>query len=347
MATPRTTPLDALDLPARLAAAWPPEAWREVHVLAAVSSGADSMALVRALVEAKRRTGGAGRVFAAHVNHGLRGAESDGDEHWLANECRTLGVPLEVRQTDAAALAAEARDGLEAAAREARYQLLAAMAEAAGARFVATAHTRDDQAETALFHLVRGAGLRGLAGMRRLRQLSPSVTLVRPLLDCTRTELRSYLYAIGQAWREDRTNQDLHHARNRIRNELLPYLREHFNADADAAIVRTASLAGEAQALVEELAVQLLARCERPGAGGFTLAVAPLAGQPELLVGEALRLAWRRAGWSQQAMTYDWWRKLTQLALSTDLRGALNLPGNVVARREGDLLVLAPAGQLS
>jgi tRNA(Ile)-lysidine synthase len=335
------------DLPSRLTAAWPPVQWSGVHVLAAVSGGADSMALLRALVEAKRRAGGAGRVLAGHVNHHLRGAASDADERWLCHECRELGVPLEVRREDAAALAASEGDGLEAAARTARYRLLTEMAEAAGARFVVTAHTRDDQAETVLFRLLRGAGLRGLAGMRRRRELSPSVVLVRPLLDVTRAELEAYLHGLGQSWREDASNANVQFARNRLRHELLPYVREHFNADADAAITRTASLAAEAQALVEKLADELLARCAvGPKSGAatheFALSVAPLGGQPEIVVREALRQAWRRAGLAEQSMTHHWWRQLTQLALSTPTPGKLNLPGNVLARREGDLLVLAP-----
>lgn len=344
---PSHASLDPLDLPTRLATAWPVEAWRDVYVLAAVSGGADSMALLRALCEAKRQSGGAGRVFAGHVNHGLRAAESDDDERWLVDECRRLEIPLQVRRVDAQALAA-AGDGLEAAAREARYRLLVEMAEAVGARYVVTAHMRDDQAETVLFRLLRGTGLRGLAGMRPARTLSHSVVLVRPLLDCSRAELRAYLDALGQTWREDRLNQDLHHARNRIRTELLPYLREHFNPEVDAAIVRTAALMDEVQDLIETLAGDLLAHCERSdAAGGITLAVAPMVGQPTLLVVEALRLAWRQAGWTEQAMTYLWWRRLTHLAPSTDSAHTLNLPGDVLARRQGDLLTLAPAGRTS
>lgn len=336
-----------LDLPSRLAAAWPPHEWSGVHVLAAVSGGADSMALLRALVEAKRRAGGAGNVLAGHVNHRLRSAASDADERWLCQQCRVLGIPLEVRREDAAVLAAAEGDGLEAAARSARYRLLTEMAEATGARFVVTAHTRDDQAETVLFRLLRGAGLRGLAGMRRCRELSPSVVLVRPLLDVTRAELEAYLHGLGQSWREDASNANVEFARNRLRHELLPYVREHFNVDADAAVARTASLAAEAQSLVETLAEELLARCAMTSRSSdsshqIAMSVAPLIGQPEIVVREALRQAWRRAGLSEQSMTHQWWRQLTQLALSAETRGKLNLPGNVLAHREGDLLVLAP-----
>jgi tRNA(Ile)-lysidine synthase len=330
------------ELPGRLLTDWPATAWRDVHVVAAVSAGADSMALLRVLIAAKLETGGSGRVLAAHVNHGLRGPESDEDESWLREQCQRLGVPLSVRRADPAALAERQGDGLEAAARELRYQLLADMAEEAGARYVAVAHTRDDQVETVLFRLFRGTGLRGLAGMRRTRPLSTSVTLVRPLLACDRAELHRFLEGLGQQWREDPTNQDVSLARrNRIRRELLPYVRAHFNADVDAAVVRAADHVADAQQLVETLAEELLDQCQVDAStDGVSLHLEALANRPRLLVVEALRQAWRAAGWPEQAMTRHWWRQLAAFSCDADGGDRLNLPGNVLASREGDRLVL-------
>jgi tRNA(Ile)-lysidine synthase len=341
---------DVCDLPSRLAAAWPPPKWSGVHVLAAVSGGADSMALLRALIEAKRRAGGAGKLLVGHVNHGLRGDASDADERWLCQQCRELGVPLDVRRSDTAALAEAEGDGLEAAARAERYRLLTEMADAVGARFVVTGHTRDDQVETVLFRLIRGAGLRGLAGMPVVRQLSPSVALVRPLLDVSRADLDAYLQAIGQTRRDDASNEETRFARNRIRRELLPYMREHLNAEVDAAIARAASQAAESQSLLERLAEELMAGCATAPRSVQTpyhvaLLVAPMAEQPEIIVREALRLFWRRAGLSEQAMTHQWWQQLAHLALSPKTHAKLNLPGNVLAERDGDQLVLARAGE--
>jgi tRNA(Ile)-lysidine synthase len=309
--------------------------------MAAVSGGADSVALIRALSEAKRAAGGAGRVAATHVNHQLR-EESNDDEAWLCQQCLQWDVPLLVRRVDVIDLAAQRGDGIEAAAREARYRVLAQMAEEAGARFVVTAHTRDDQAETVLFRLVRGTGLRGLAGMRRARALSPSVTLIRPLLGCTRAELRAYLDGLGQTWREDPTNRDGRIARNRLRETVLPLLREHFNPEADAAVVRAAELVGDAQDVIDSLAATLAETCGASAdAGGVTLHTAPLAGQPMLLVVETLRQAWRAAGWPEQAMTRQRWSELASLVHAEHDDRVLNLPGHVRARREGDLLLLA------
>ena len=118
----------------RLAHGWPPSGWADLHVVAAVSAGADSVAMLRLLLAIKRRVGGSGTLYVAHVNHQLRGADADADEAWLARLCRQLGVPLDVSRVDVAALAAAEGDGCEAAARQARYDLLRTAAERLGAR---------------------------------------------------------------------------------------------------------------------------------------------------------------------------------------------------------------------
>lgn len=330
--------LSSIDLAARLSADWPTAQWAGVHVLVAVSGGADSMALVRALRDARMQVAGAGRLFVGHVNHQARGAASDADEAWLRDECRRLDVPLLVRKAN--------QDGepsttspSEATLRDARYRLLTAMAEDVGARFVAVAHTQDDQIETVLFRLLRGSGLRGLAGMPRTRTLSLSVTLVRPLLACSRADLRFYLSEQEQSWREDATNADVYFSRNRLRHEILPRLRELF--DVDNALLGAAAQAREMQRLLEPCIEQLSAACAVHAAPpGVMLNVASLAGQPPFLAAEVLRYVWRGAGWAEQAMNRRWWTLLAELAQGSSDASALNLPGNVRVRREGEQLVL-------
>jgi tRNA(Ile)-lysidine synthase len=323
-----------IDLASRVAAAWPPAAWCDVHVMVAVSGGGDSMALLRSLLEVKERAGGAGRILAGHVNHQLRGEESLADEAWLIGQCERLGVPLSVERANTLALASEQGDGVEAAAREIRYQLLGEMAERVGARYLAVAHTSDDQVETVLFRLVRGTGLRGLAGMPKTRALTPSVTLMRPMLGSSREELRQYLRSCDQPFRDDASNDSLHFTRNRIRRDLLPYLRENFNEDVDAALLRAAHSASEARSVIEGVAANLLIQCHpTSGESSLTLTTLPLVGQPEYLVCEVLRLAWRESRFPEQGMTNHWWRKLAALAQSREASGSLNLPGNVLAKR--------------
>lgn len=348
-------PRDNADLPARLLAAWPAQAWRDVHVLVAVSGGADSMALLRAIAAAKQQVAGAGQLFVGHVDHSLRGAESAGDAEWLAQQCRQLQVPLFIEKANVGAVAAVRGDGMEEAARATRYEILTRMAETLGARLVALGHHRDDQVETILFRLLRGSGLRGLAGMPATRILSPSVAIVRPLLAVSRAEIKSYLQTLGQQWRDDATNSDAEIAmRNAIRCDILPLITQHFGPSATPALLRAAEQAGEAESLITALAADLLQSChprlERNAARHVTelrLQVVPLASQPPLLASEALRLAWREASWPEQAMTRAWWRQLTHFAQSPEIASPLNLPGDIRAVRPEPAVLSLRRGVLS
>ncbi|MEN6451126.1 MAG: tRNA lysidine(34) synthetase TilS, partial [Thermoguttaceae bacterium] len=210
----------------KLYEAWPPAQWTELTVVVAVSGGCDSVALLRAMVALK--TGGAGRLIAAHLNHQLR-PDAHADERFVVELCGRLGVPCDVGRVDVGA-SARGGEGVEAAARRARYRFLEETAGRRGARFVATAHTADDQAETVLHRIIRGTGLRGLAGMSRTRPLGHA-TLIRPLLGVRHAELLAYLESLGQPFREDSSNLDLHFTRNKIRRALLPRLEAGYNRD--------------------------------------------------------------------------------------------------------------------
>ena len=165
---------------AKLLVAWPSESWKDVTLLVAVSGGADSVALLRGLLRVQ--ASGAGGITAAHLHHGLRGAEADADQQFVVDLCQRLGIACRVGSACGATLAA-GRDGLEAAARQARYEFLRSAAEEAGTRYVVTAHTADDQAETILHRILRGTGVAGLEGIARTRSLGPAATVLRPLLE--------------------------------------------------------------------------------------------------------------------------------------------------------------------
>lgn len=318
----------------------PPD-WCELNVAVALSGGADSMALLRALRHFKTQHVGAGELLALHVNHQLRGAESADDAQWCRQQCETLGVPLEVLTCDTSQYASESGEGIEAAARSQRYQMLTAAAEQAGVRYLATAHTRDDQVETVLFRVLRGTGMRGLTGIPWTRALTGSVTLVRPLLDCSRTMVIDYLSELGQTYRTDSSNVETQFTRNRLRHELLPLLREQYNSELDGALLRLARQAEESQQVVESLARALLDRARRsakPQAIGLRWEV--FDGQSSLVVCEALRIAWREAGLAEQAMTYEWWRRLAEMVQEPREGAVFNLPGNVRASIAGELFLL-------
>lgn len=310
----------------KFAAAWPPADWADVTVLAAISGGCDSVALLRLLVALK--TGGAGRVCVAHLNHQLR-PEADRDEQFVVDLCRQLKVPCEVGHVAVDRLAAQEGDGIEAAARTARYRFLAETAGRLGARFVATAHTADDQAETILHRILRGTGIRGLSGMARVRPLEHAV-LIRPLLRFHRRALQAYLDALRQPYCCDASNSDVRFTRNRLRRELMPLLRKQFNPSVADALLRLGTLAGETQAVVDDLTDTLFQRVVTvENADAVQLDLGGLAGQPRYLVRELLTAVWRRQRWPLQSMGHGKWDELCTLALTPAPPWQRIFPGNV------------------
>lgn len=318
---------------ARLSASWPPDEWKEMTVLAAVSGGGDSVALLRGLEAIKRP--GEGRLIAAHVNHKLRGTESDADQAFVEELCRMRGLPCEVATAAFDISAGGHGRGIEAAARRARYSALEEMAGRVGARFVVTAHTADDQAETILQRILRGTGIRGLAGMARARRLGPA-TLLRPLLGVRRAELIAYLRALGQSFRTDASNRDPRFMRNRIRAELLPLLAARYNDSIVPALLRLGKVAADSQALIDDVVQTVADRCTKDARPeGVCLDATELAAQPRL-VREVLRHVWQRQGWPMSAMGFDEWNALAEAVsaggqIATGEQRRTMFPGAVLA----------------
>ena len=240
----------------------------------AVSGGADSVALLRLLLELRQELGI--MLSVVHFNHKLRGTEADADEQFVAELARRHKLEMHCESGDVSARAAAKHLGVEAAARQMRYEYFARLLLGGGMNRVATAHTLDDQAETVLLRVVRGAGTRGLAGIypqlsiassRFSEGRQPSVvgrqengpqaagfgrreelaggesSIVRPLLGTRRKRLDAYLAGLGQSWREDSSNRDLRHARNRVRHGILPRLERNLNPAVREALAETAEIA--------------------------------------------------------------------------------------------------------
>ncbi|MGO8746988.1 MAG: tRNA lysidine(34) synthetase TilS [Thermoguttaceae bacterium] len=321
--------------------AWPPASWHDVTVLAAVSGGADSVALLRILRSLKKE--GDGGLLAAHFNHRLRGGESDADEAFVANLCRKTDVKCEVGRARGDHFAA-ASDGVEAAARVARYDFLRETAARVGARYVVTGHTADDQAETILHRILRGTGIAGLGGMARARPLGPAATLIRPLLGFRRNELVAYLAELGQPFRSDSSNADRAFTRNRIRCQLLPELAEQYNPEVVAALLRLGRLAGEVQTVVDDLVADLQARAVAyPSPGVARISLTALAGQPPYIVRELFMAVWRHSDWPLQSMGFREWDLLARMALPCPALPAPTkqmLPGGILAETRSDGLRL-------
>ncbi len=295
----------------KLTQAWPSEHWRDVTVLLAVSGGSDSVALARGL-HSLQPPGCDGRLILAHFNHCLRGEASDADESFVQSLAAQLNLPCHIGRA-ASDLAVASSDGLEAAARDARYAFLATAAGEFGARYLVTAHTADDQAETILFNVLRGTGLAGLAGIPRHRPLTPATTIIRPLLDLTRADIISYLTFLGQPYRDDETNQSPDYTRNRIRLQLLPQLERDFNPRVKSALLRLAQTAAQADEFLEQQAEAALFAAARPISSGVELDLKRLSHLHPTIIRHALTLIWRDQSWPLQDMSFDKWESLVTL----------------------------------
>lgn len=240
------------------------------HVLAGVSGGADSVCLLRVLCELREWMGFS--LSAVHVEHGIRGEESLSDAAFVRALCDTLDVPLLSFSVDAPGRAVERHQSLEEAARDLRYDCFYEACRQLGANRLAVAHHGDDCAETLLFHLSRGTGIRGLCGIVPVRKLEPvEATLIRPLLCLTRAEIENLLQEFGQDYRTDSTNLDENLSRNRIRSQVLPQLRQ-INSAAVPHMVRTAGYMEEVCAYLDAAAWE---------AGAHLIQYVPEAGHPQ------------------------------------------------------------------
>jgi tRNA(Ile)-lysidine synthase len=208
----------------------------------AVSGGADSVALLRIMLELRSELGVV--LSVVHFNHKLRGAEADADEEFVTRLAHHHELELHVGSSDVSAHAQSQHLSTEAAARELRYQYFRRLFEGNTLNRIATGHTLDDQAETVLLRIVRGAGTRGLAGIYpRLLFDGSEFSIIRPLLKTRRNQLETYLGQIGQDWREDSSNRDLRHARNRVRHGIVPRLERTLNPAVQETLAETADLA--------------------------------------------------------------------------------------------------------
>jgi tRNA(Ile)-lysidine synthase len=250
-----------------------------------LSGGADSVALLRALAERARSLGLV--LHAAHLHHGLRGAEADGDLEFARSLAADLGLPFHEQRVETATEAEKNGETIEEAARRLRYGWFRQLMASGVVEAVATAHTLDDQAETVLAKFLRGAWTEGLSGIYPTIQF-PEGQILRPLLGTTRTKVEAYLRALGQDWREDSSNRHLTFTRNRIRHELLPLL-EGWNPRLREHMAQMATLARDEEAWWEaemaRLGPQIL-MSGRPVRGGGRAA-----GDPAGLSLDVTRLA--------------------------------------------------------
>jgi len=265
-------------------------------VVAALSGGADSVSLVRVLKSLEEMLDI--RVFACHLNHGLRGEESDSDERFCAELCEKLGIPLETRRVEVEKLL-RSHESVEQAARRIRYEFFEETLRKFGSSVLATAHTASDNAETVLFNLTRGTGISGLCGIPPIRGLGrgSGFRVVRPLLNCTRAEVEAYLAELGQGFVTDKTNLSEDYSRNRIRLNVISEL-EKINPSLQSVISRMTKIIREDDEFLEELSEKALSDA-RSGRGWDAAALSRL---PKPVKARAIRRILEQSGIEPSAL---------------------------------------------
>ena len=345
------------------------------RLLIAVSGGADSTALLVALHRVAHEFDIA--LHVAHLNHGLRAGAADRDQAFVQRLCEQLSVPFSSTRWDTRDRMKRRGLSGQAGLRTLRRDYLTRVARRVGAHAIATAHTADDQLETLLLRLLRGAGLKGLGGMSHR-----SGSWIKPLLSATRADIEADLTGTGQGWREDTSNRDRAYARTRVRHDVVPALvralgmTEHGGPRARQGLARRAAEAmtelRQARRLIERLATNLLAAAERPAEGTKThrparpMRIQPAHAQPSvpsapLPAGGAseirldsgrlgsypravqptlFRLLWRRLGHDQPGLTQRHLAALLKLVRSDREGARLDLPAGWTAQRERGVLAL-------
>jgi tRNA(Ile)-lysidine synthase len=307
-------------------------------VLVACSGGADSLALAAAAAFVGPRVGVP--VGVVTVDHGLQAGSAQRAVD-VADWARTAGLsPVEIATVDVAGHSG----GPEAAAREARYAALIAVARTHGATAVLLGHTRDDQAETVLLALARGAGPRGLAGMPARRD-SGGIALLRPLLDVSRAETRKACAAAGLAPWEDPHNTDPRYARARVRADALPALVAALGPAVVDNLARTAGLLAADTAVLDALARSALADARTPGgSAGGGLVVSVLIGLPVAIRSRVLHAWARELGATGAALSHRHVAALDTLVTDWHGQGVTRLPGGIGVARRAGVLVRVDAG---
>ncbi len=298
-------------------------------VLCALSGGADSMALLHLLkdMSASLRF----TLWAAHYNHKLRGAESQRDEDFVIDTCRALEIPLILGEGDVELAAKSQGLGIEETARNLRYAFLEDAARQAGAMRIATAHHADDNMETMLLHLIRGAGLRGLSGIQPVRG-----PIIRPLLYTSRQAIMDYVGAMGIPFVEDSSNGDTRFARNRLRHDVLPILRELNPQIAQAAAAASRSLR-EDLSYLEARGMELF-RQANPAEDGMVIPNGAIAMSPRAVSKRALLRILEEI--EAPAPGHVHLNGILAIAQGSDPSAALHLPGGVLVQRVyNDLLI--------
>ena len=309
-------------------------------VVLGVSGGADSLALLHILSELREYNL---NLTVAHLNHGIRGEEADGDSKFVEAAAHSLGLQFEYKKVDTIAYKEQSKLSLEDAARTLRYDFFNEVQNKVNASKVATAHTLDDQAETVLMRLLRGSGLRGLSGI-------PPVSrgyIIRPLLFVSRSEIEEYLKSKGVEWVEDSTNKSIEYLRNRLRLDLIPAL-ENYNPQIIETLARTAGiLRADHEFISTEAEKRFVNIFRNNGPGEFIGDLSKYGETVKSLRLSTLRLAVEKSNESLKDVSYAHITAADDFLLSDSASGEVELPEGTVIAKGYDIFLVTKKSRLA
>jgi len=322
---------------------------RDDLVVIAVSGGGDSMAMLHMLRSLNELAGWQLKLHVAHLNHQLRANEADEDAAFVQAACDALSIPCTIQERDIATRAKSEGVGIEELSRRERYAFFERVCLQVGSKIVAVAHNADDNAETILHRILRGTGLRGLAGIPCSREINPQsdVMIVRPLLSHSRKQLREYLTDQGVAYREDRTNQSNEATRNRIRNKILPLLSAEVNPQVHDALTRLGAQARWLEEFLGETVQRtfetlIVSRNDQT----LTLNVDALARKSRIVQTELIRLAYASFGLGEQDLAFSHLVSALDLIADPASGRQTQLPaGMTIEKRYHQLIFSFPSDQ--
>jgi tRNA(Ile)-lysidine synthase len=308
------------------------------RVLLAVSGGADSTALLYALCSLKQKKITSADFLCAHINHQLRGIDSDNDEKFVIEQAGRLNLPAVAKKVDVRSFAKKHKLSIETAARQLRIDALLDIAQKNNLRIIATAHQADDNAETLIHRILRGTGFRGLAGIKP-KNILRGITFVRPLLAFTKKQITDYLKEQGLSWQTDATNFDCRHKRNFIRHRLLPELQRQSNVPIVEQLAKLSQAAQKFQSSVEASTQQLWPKTASCQKNSVSLSINIFSQQHPAVKTELIHKALTSLDCPEKNLTHRHYERILHLSQCTVSNKKIDLPAFFSVRREYTRLI--------
>ena len=308
-------------------------------ILLAISGGADSTALLHAMCALKADGVLDGKLICAHINHQLRGTEAEADEDFVIAQARNLKLAITTSRVDVRGFARRNKLSIETAARKLRLESLLDIAKTNNCNQIATAHQKDDNAETVLQRLVRGTGFRGLGGIWPVRVFAGGIHFVRPLLSVRRAEIVEYLKKRNLKWRIDKTNENCKYRRNYIRHRLIPVLQQQCSDSIVEQLSKLAQSARKFHSMVCNSAEKIWPALAEFGDDSLKLDLKIFQLEPEPVKVELVRRSLTRLGSGERDLTHRHYEKILQLAEQNVSNSKITLPNRFVVCREYGNLV--------